>query len=91
MMYTHLSLLEPDHQPAISIRYDLFVADVYESFGRSWVAPAPSLSILFDVENLVLEERREDPPSWVPNIRRTNFANYLALTHRRVPHKMYLP
>jgi hypothetical protein len=67
---------------SISIRYDLSVADVYESFVRSLIASAPSISILLDMENIALEERREDLPSWVPDVRRINFISYLVLTYR---------
>ena len=74
MIYAHLSLTDSATQEAMAIRYDLSVADVYESFARSTISSAHNFSILFDIEDVDdLDERREDLPSWVPDVRRAFF------------------
>jgi hypothetical protein len=69
MIYAHLSLTDLKQQASISIRYDLSVAEVYELLARDNVVWIDDCSILFDVEDLELDKRRRELPSWVPDVR----------------------
>jgi Heterokaryon incompatibility protein (HET) len=71
MIYGHLSLTDLKTQAAIPIRYDLSVAEIYQSLAQQYIVWTGDISVLFEVEDLEFAERRDNLPSWVPDVRIT--------------------